>query len=246
MRYVLADNRHMINKDTHRFVRIGSLISENVDVPFYMSKFVEKKAAGSMIKQLWVVGTVTLNMLTIEFPDYYQSRENFEFKYHKVNIEYYDTNIRNVVRICLECTPVFGQVTYMDDGDNQLLGVHYKYDMPGKSFSFYDNFDGFGKHYIQHFDRVHGLSRVLPPHKNPNIYAYFGIRKGAYTLYYKGKQLGWQNYAFLAGTWAILLTDDLRFDSLVTLSGVDTYNMSIENVICTTNPNITKAVFLMR
>lgn len=74
----------------------------------------------------------------------------------------------------------------------------------------------------------------------------FGLTQDQYGVVYRGKQLEGTTYVLFMHAWAILLTDDMQFDSLVVLNGVKGGKLSVERFLYTVNPYIVKTMTLVR
>lgn len=105
------------------------------------------------------------------------------------------------------------------------------------------------------FQNVSGLYRMkyfIPTRgngflgKGVSTNLYCGLSHRQYEIVVNGKPLRGTCYALLLGTWAILLDDDLSFDSIAILRGVSTKSLEIEKFMYTVNPYIVKVMTLMR
>lgn len=74
----------------------------------------------------------------------------------------------------------------------------------------------------------------------------FGVSPNQFEIYYRGKKLNGTSYALLMGTYAVLLSDKLEFDSLVLLSAVETGKMTVDNIVYSVNPYLIKIKTLMK
>lgn len=75
---------------------------------------------------------------------------------------------------------------------------------------------------------------------------YFGVSPNQFEIIYRGKKLSGTSYALLMGTYAILLSDKLEFDSLVLLSAVETGKLTVDNIVYSVNPYLVKIKTLMK
>lgn len=73
-----------------------------------------------------------------------------------------------------------------------------------------------------------------------------GVQHEPYGVEYKGKQLSGRSFAMLCGPWAVLLSDNFEFDSLVALKGVRNGILKVDKFVYTVNPYVVKVVTLMR
>ena len=74
----------------------------------------------------------------------------------------------------------------------------------------------------------------------------YGLRNKQYHVTFKGKRLGGTCYAMMLGLWAILLGDDLSFDSVVMLDGATSDELIVNRFIHTSNPYILKVMTLTK
>lgn len=69
-----------------------------------------------------------------------------------------------------------------------------------------------------------------------NAYIFnFGLPSKKFTVMYQGKPLEGKCYAYMLGTFAILLRDDFSFDSLAALSGCADGNLVVDKFMFSTN-----------
>lgn len=93
------------------------------------------------------------------------------------------------------------------------------------------------------FHYVNGLSYNSILETSDRRFA-FGLWNIQYRIFFREKKLEGTSYALLLGTYAILLKDDLSFDSLVTLGAVYKGELHINDIIYTVNPYVTKLKML--
>lgn len=72
----------------------------------------------------------------------------------------------------------------------------------------------------------------------------YGLSQNQYRIQYKGKVLG-TSYAWVFGTWALLLDDSFRFDSVAVLSGVSSDLLLVDKFLYTENHYVVKAMTLL-
>lgn len=111
---------------------------------------------------------------------------------------------------------------------------------------------------IEHHTKVSGQPLTSPAfiHKIPdlarsdiwdkydNAYLLYGIMPTKYSIIYGKHDIKRQNYAMLCGTWAVLLTDDMKFNSLVLLKGATEDSLYIDKFIYSLDPHIVKLMVL--
>lgn len=73
-----------------------------------------------------------------------------------------------------------------------------------------------------------------------------GVLPSRYIVRYRGKKLNGNSYALVSGTWAVLLGDDMSFDSIVILNGATQSVLEIDQVAYTVNPYMVKVMTMIR
>lgn len=91
---------------------------------------------------------------------------------------------------------------------------------------------------------IRGLARYNIWPRYDNAWLVYGIKPTKYSIMYGKRDLKRQNYAMLCGTWAVLLTDDMMFDSLALLQGVTEDKLYIDKFIYSRNSYIVKMMVL--
>ena len=74
----------------------------------------------------------------------------------------------------------------------------------------------------------------------------FGLSPQEYTFTYRGRQLGGTSLAYMCGPFAVLLDDDLSFDTLVALRGVQYNELIVDKFVYTVNTYIIKVMALWK
>lgn len=100
----------------------------------------------------------------------------------------------------------------------------------------YNEFDSYGAVPGLYVRQLHGQSRFR---------CSSGISHEKYSITYRHNVLDLRCYAFLCGTWGILLTDDLQFDSLVAINRSSLGYLCIDKVMYSVNPLLVKASVLL-
>lgn len=93
------------------------------------------------------------------------------------------------------------------------------------------------------FDYIEGLSKAgFKQFDNSDMQ--FGISEKRLRVTYKDKELNGTTYALIYGPWAILLSDDMKFDSLVYLDGLRYGTLYIHKIVYTVNTYVMKVMML--
>lgn len=74
----------------------------------------------------------------------------------------------------------------------------------------------------------------------------YGFCKQKFSVVYNGRCLEKEYHAFLCGTWAVLLNDDLSFNSVVVVNDVRPYSLVVENILYTVDPYLVRMHVLAR
>ena len=77
-----------------------------------------------------------------------------------------------------------------------------------------------------------------------NITLQFGVSHNQFEVEYKRKRLNGKCFALIYGTWAILLSDKLEFDTLVSIGILTDGVIHVDKIFYTVNPYITKLLML--
>ena len=73
-----------------------------------------------------------------------------------------------------------------------------------------------------------------------------GLSQRKFNVVFNGRRLNGQSYAYVNGSWAVLLGDDFTFDSLAALNGTRDEVLGVDRFLYTVNPYIVKCSMLMR
>lgn len=250
MRYLQADRKYMIHPETFEFLYLADESSYfELDVPFYLwnmeGPFSRSKRVGLTNDGVPVYGwfrkvyKFQLNQLEIEFIG------NQEY----ATIKFADRVREEDSRIELCAAPV----TYLantaggkfyNDLRKRITGGYYRYIINGVGYILRRSFGELRDNGQPRFQGVRRLSGGVVTDTVLNR-LYFGISPEKFTILYKGNKVG-RSLALLCGVWAILLTDDLRFDSLVALNEVRQTTLSVQDFLYTVNKGHVRAQMLLR
>lgn len=130
-------------------------------------------------------------------------------------------------------------ISYGFDNVSVLDGVRYSYTKDGSLEKHFTNFEG----------RLEPVRDLVVPKKYKdltNVAVQIGISSTKFGLMYKGKKLNRTSYAFLYGTWAVLVNDKFEFDSLVFLNRVADGTLCIDKVVYSVNPYMVKIMLMIK
>lgn len=234
--YILASKKHILDIETYEFIELrGQHIKREVQVPIYFWNTTENflKVAES---QLRLVESVQLKDLYVKMVSY--SRDDS----WTVELRFYDKLLKSFVLLRVFADPRYSAI------------YHNGYATESVNYEFVSA-DGRYRHDVSvlhnlswgtpRFQFIDDLARKSVPNTVLDGFQ-FGLQARQYGVGYKGKRLSGKCYAFLCGTFAILLTDDLSFDALAYLDGATYDTLAVERFVYTTSPYITKVMTLMR
>lgn len=238
MRYQQASKKHLILPETFELVEKITEPHE-IAVPFYLNMFRPSDIVNwnGVACPVELVFKLSLNELEIEF-------ENGKM-YKKAYFDFRDetTGHRVFMRLQADTETV---VSYSGGDTNELFyGVDYKLDTAGYDPKFY-------RHDFDSDDWTKQNFCEIPDLGTQSIYRIghnrlcMGISARKWNLFYHGKKLSHSCYAMLCGTWALLLTDDLKFDALVYLSGAVPGALYIEKIAHTINSYLVKVLTVIK
>lgn len=228
-----------IDTDTFKMEKIREPII--ADVPYFMAKDIHD----SYIHPYNLfTGTYTLklNNLTIEMKDWF-SRPGLMEGEQEAFISIFDTRKNKKTEIDLSVFPHW-LYTYQGGPKRMYLGdVAYMLDRGGAGHN--KTIEYQPRIYNPRFQPINVLPMVNTPKTVDDAYSY-GIAPWKYHVIYAGKRLSGKCYAFLFGTWAILLRDDFQYDSLVYLEEVDEVKLTVAYIAHSINPYMVKMAMLVR
>lgn len=227
----------LLDLESFNFIQDSKKLGNaSISVPFFLF---DDTVRGSDNPNLWGVADFTLRNLHIEFPD-----EN----YSQGKIKYKDKASGREVSLFLRC-----QLHY--SGSN-VFGVGYsKLLIDGKSLG--PHITAFGDNGIYNFQNIAGLGWYSGLRRRADGYAGgyvggiqtslpYGLLPQQFKVRYKGKELCGTSFVFIAGTWGILLDDDLSFDSLVLFKEVSQRAVVVDKFVHTVNPYVVKVMTLSK
>ena len=239
-KYQQASRTHLIRTEPFKLVKD---ISEPADiaVPFYLAQWTPndkmKFGENAVVCNTELTFQLDLNNLFVSWENGYG--------YKKGHLDFRDERSGHQVFIRLEAITETA-VSYSQIGTDEVFyGVDYRIQSTAfEQKPFRHEYHGMAQT-AKHFFNVEDLgNRGI--YKIGNNEFSMGLRSRQWKISYRSKLLSGKCYALLCGTWAILLDDDLKFDALVILNGVNPYQLSVEKFVYTTNPYILKAMMLLK
>lgn len=227
MRYLQADENSVIDYNTWKFKLISQLNSEDeIDVPYYLWSRGNGPALRTEHGTFGCISRIRLNRLSIDF----------NLSPQKVTVM-----LDNGQRIFdVSCKPITVAKAVRGRDYSVLAGIDFYARSGGQTFQDYISYDIDG----HNFDRIPGLGTISRTNYFDDTLCY-GIRSIPWAVNYKCKLLSGESLAILLGAWGILLTDDLKFDSMFLLKGV-TDRLIVNSFVYTVNPYVTKVIYLNR
>ena len=232
MRYVQAcyGEKCLIDTETWKFMaQTRESLLSGIDVPFYMWNFdgkpihkhvIDGKVLG-VFNEIW---TMPLNGFRVVFKS----------SGYKAAVLKFDDGSE----IGIQCSIMSQSTTY----GVQLLGSEFTLEIDRDLKPVLIQFEK-PLWMAPNFGRVQGLvSKDISGVDRMS----FGVKPNKYFIRYRNRRLIENRCAFLAGPWAVILTDDLKFDSLVLLNGVTTAVLDIASIGYTVNPAVVKAKTLRK
>ena len=231
--YQKASATHLIDLDTYQFVEFHHRNRPAfIYCPFFLWHYGDKDRAriSEFNDTVQKYNTIQLNNLTVQI--------SMGWRHADIHFEDVRRNVpHKIVMNCLVKNAMFR-------GINQPIGAVYVADVDGGKKSSYEMSFGRVHQSDVKFDIVQDLDNVGVPKFTYNEALSFGISQEQYHVFYKGNHLNGKSYALVCGTWGILLSDHLEFDSLVYFEGVKTGQLDVEHFAYTVNPYILKMLML--
>ena len=169
------------------------------------------------------------------------------FDQHQVQLRYFRKGERTPQNKVIQVKPNYGNINYTDLSDTQLRGVSYIiYTTMSDVQDFHSEFFGTETWELPRFKQLYDLGYVRPNIASVRDRFFFGLSHEQWSCVYSGRKLNGKCYAFLCGTYAILLDDELHLDSIVSLRGVEDGLLTIDRVMYTESPYMTKVVAMTR
>lgn len=235
---MLASGTAVIDRKTGKFHHIPD--NAVIVAPFYMMKDYGDKlrARHAVIRRTYCP---QLKHVRFAFADWFPTAGVFD-GHQKAEVDFGDLRSGEYSTIKLDCYPHFGYKYMNSSQDQKLTDVFYEFDICGKQSDIVVDFDeDIERPSFKWIDDLAHMTTNVPLEDRFS----YGLRHEQYGVVYKGRRLNGTSYAFLFGTWAVLLDDDLKYDSLVVLEGADSATLCVNAVIHTVNPYMVKVKTLM-
>lgn len=232
MKYLQACKKFLLEKETFMFVKEQDIGRPYwIDVPFYLWQFLDKsdteyttdvvqtqdglQSVASIRRKVY---NISLNGIDIAFAD----------KYSDVIIKFRD-NEKDI-----ECRIVVNGYSIEQSGN--VSGVDYSVSVNGVQEDIESKFESEPLGDFRFLKVPHLGLRDLQRFGRNKLCA--GLSPSQFEVYYKGFRLGGTCYAYICGTWAILLDDDMTFDTLVLLSSISSIKLDVDRFVYTVNPYV--------
>lgn len=247
-KYLQTSNRHYLDTETWKIIKQGQLVKPfEMVVPFWYWHF--KEATERCVRGMPKIidgkpkipvslfrkqHTVELNDLSVQFGD----------DFTHVLIKFFNVKRDRLSSIELATKLRWKWLPHLSTR-SFLGGVDYKCvlddETPAKiETKFYQTLLS-----APNFCSIPNLS-LDEKNSDEREMLYYGILPWQMDVKYKETWLNGQSWALLCGTWAILLSDDFKFDSLVALSGATCTTLVAERFLFTVNSYIRRMIFLAR
>lgn len=242
MSYMLANETHVISVPEFKFMPIRGVGTERILTHSCMRSLVPNLE--SIYGQLSWRDSVELNNLTIHFSNFTVVGGTPIYDWHRAIIKFPDKRGRTV-ELDFSANPSF-QYSPFEHEVKYLSQVAYELLTNKISKQVVTEFSDSQFSIRIHFEHIAGLGSMRDSGGLARDKFCFGIKHTPYSVIYHGRKLEGSCYAFLCGTWAILLDDDLSFDSLVTLRDNAQSSLVVDKFLYTQNSYILKVLMLRR
>lgn len=248
MGYIQVGRETLVDTKTYKLVTVGDLLSlppQSVAVPFYLfthggaAEWVED-GVKTLLKG-WnreLESCLYLNKLNIDV--------KIDLDGLRVNMKFFDNLKDEWVKITMRV------VSFHHDTSVDVAGADYDIRINKAVGKYHHNMTQppWG---IPMFRNMYGLCHFRLDLEHYDWFP-FGILPNQYQVHYKGHQMGGSCYALLLGPAAVLMDDDLQFDSLVFLNGVkgpikgksETYDIDVGRFMYTANRYVVKFITLAK
>ena len=238
--YTMCSLRQLMDKETHKFLPIENKPAEcEIDVPWYLGRQGRWEDDGTRFAQ---PGIKLIRKYRVEFN---QMSVHFMRDYEYAKVRFFDSHINTERILEIHAKPSGNIYGRPGKQKREMHGVNYRVECLDWCKTFYTEFER------PHENRAFNWITTLGHHGDDEggivsdkCFSY-GVVDIEYSVIYKGRLLGGKTLAMICGPWAVLLDDEFRFDSLVTLTALKSYEMTVDRFVYTVNPYITKMIVLM-
>lgn len=242
MNYLQVDKSHLVDLDTFEFVQIE--LREAPAQIYVPEHFWHFNAADTHFEHDTRDGRVLIEPTTykkvVVFPLNNMQIEVFGMSNTRFVLSYRDKGIENSI-----------EVSYTAHSMRVFSDISNQATLKGVSFYevLYDKFDQFnivfdGDKVATHYNRLDGLA-LIPTTGNYPDKMCIGLSHNKYRVLYRGRDL-YSCYAFVIGPCAILLKDNLEYDSVVLLNGAKQGVLSADAIVHSVNPRAVKMKIMQK
>lgn len=239
----------LLEEETHKFVPMSKKVSPfEIAVPACLwnfdSKYEHHVASGLEMSGGVLTSAHSVYRKTLDFV-LNQVCITLTQGYKHAVIWYYDTLKKVRSKIELDANP--NRVVRQNRTGRRyyfLEGIAYQIMHDGRETRVYSQF-GPQSTQTKDFMWVPGLAHHDESGPGTKPFSY-GLIPQQYDVIYKGHSLNGTSYALVCGPWAILLDDDLMFDTLALLKGIKSRTLDVEQFFYTTNVYIAKMITLLK
>ena len=222
-RYIQTAYWWLLDPKTWKFIEWGRQITPcRVDTPFYLWN--HGSAKGSRVsdgKREWYrIKTIQLNGFKVKMESSYKRGEIM---------------LGNGMQFIVGCYP---KRRHNYNGSVTVIGCDFSVSFDKEPIVFTSMYDA-----EYSFVHVTELGQVAEDGRIRDSFSY-GLLPSRYVICYRGRQMRLERYVLVCGSWAVLLTDDMQFETLCALGGMTNSVLNINRVIYTLNPYIVKAMTL--
>lgn len=239
---LLANKHYVIERETFKFVPIRDCAEDNyVDVPFYFWPAARKLLPKIRLTQQ---RTVELNELLINFKSFVMQDGVLYFDYHECFIDFQDRG--STKSLTLVVNPLFSHVNFLDVYSVQLRNVQYELFLDMKKISEHTTrFFTTQIVILPRFKAYTELAELKAKARSVQDRFSFGITSRQCGVVYKGQNLNRKFLVMLCGTYAVLLTEDMKFDSLAVLDQTLQNMIFVDKFLYSVNTYIVKLMTLL-
>lgn len=239
---LLANKYFAIEQETFKFVPTRYCDEKaNIDVPFYFWPAAMKMLPKSYLTQQQ---TIELNELSINFKSFVIQDGVLFFDFHQCLLDFKDRGSSKSLTLVVD--PMFGHVNFLDVYSVQLRDVDY--DLYVDEIKIATHRTRFITSQVVTLPRFYTYPELAvlkaKAHSVQDRFC-FGIISDVSWVVYRGQKLNRKYLIMLCGTYAVLLTDDMKFDSLAVLDQTLHGMIFVDKFLYSVNPYIVKLMTLL-
>lgn len=227
----------MLNLDTWELCYIDNKKSNcEIIVPWYFWRHGAAVTMKELPDKVFLLKRSTL--------DFHDLQIKFLPNYRDVKVRFKDT-VTQQQRLIEVSVNIEEEVRFRNGNRREYELKGFEYTMKSHDFEKQWRQDVDVRDHYRDFSKVMMLGMHSEGHPNGADLNY-GVDGRQFTVSCNGRTLSGTTYVMLCGSWAILLSDDFKFDALVTIKSLKSYVLDVDKFIYSNNPYITKMMFLMR